>query len=259
MKIAQCLCARRPVLHPVLAAVLLLLLGGVRMAATTADIADTARGNLYVLAIGIDDYRHWTPLVTAAADATAVARSLQRNWGLEAKRTQVLINESASRETILRELRYLTLATEPNDSVIIFFAGHALVDRRTGEGAWIPGEAAKDDPSQWVSHLQVYSFLRTMPARAVLILSESIFWGDFFNGSAASRPELMGNPLREATAMRARQVVAGALTDQPRLPPAGFGGDFAGAVLAYLDNPYTALFTARSLHQSLLGAYLPAG
>jgi len=90
-----------------------------------------ARAEVYGLVIGVDDYGGPDDLAGAVADARDVATGL-RNAG--AKRTIMLLNSEARRQTILDTYKSLVDEAKPDDTLIVHYAGHgAQVPLRPGD------------------------------------------------------------------------------------------------------------------------------
>jgi hypothetical protein len=86
-------------------------------------------GGVYrALIIGNDSYRdpqrRWPSLETAVSDARAVSRLLRRHYGF----SDVEVLENATRRDILRALERLSKRSLPNDSVLVYYAGHGFLD-----------------------------------------------------------------------------------------------------------------------------------
>src|SRR5687768_3005079 len=83
------------------------------------------------LIVGIDKYVSASPLGYAVSDAAAIAALLIDAFRFPTGHVQVLLNEQATKENILDGYLQLTDGVvEPNDRVLIFFAGHGHT--RTG-------------------------------------------------------------------------------------------------------------------------------
>jgi TolB-like protein len=111
-------------------------------------------GKYKALIIGINDYKgsKIPDLETATNDATAIARVLKEKYGFEVK---LLLDREATKEAIYRELRNMTESTKPNDSVLIYFAGHGDFDRTYDGGWWIPADAVGGNPVTYLDNVQV--------------------------------------------------------------------------------------------------------
>ena len=90
------------------------------------------RGQLHVLAIGIDEYANPDfNLRFAVADARAFAESWQRQQQIgrfAGGQIAVIDNRDATRRDILDEIAKIAKRAEPEDAVIIYFAGHGTAE-----------------------------------------------------------------------------------------------------------------------------------
>jgi len=146
-------------------------------------------GKYKALIIGINDYEgpKIPDLETATNDATAFAKVLKEKYGFEVK---LLLDREATKEAIYRELRRLTGSTKPNDSVLIYFAGHGDLDRTYDGGWWIPADAIGGNPVTYLDNIQVQKAMRSMKARHVLLVSDACYSGTLF-GEARSLPAVI--------------------------------------------------------------------
>ncbi len=146
-------------------------------------------GDYKALIIGIDDYKsdQIPDLETAVNDAKAMAEILKTKYGFK---TQLLLNREATREAIYGNLRRLAASTKPDDSVLIYFAGHGDLDRTYNDGWWIPADAIPGNPVTYFENVQVQKAMRSMKARHVLLISDSCYSGTLF-GKARSMPPVI--------------------------------------------------------------------
>ena len=124
--------------------------------------------------IGIDNYadKRIPTLDNAVSDAQAVAQTLEQRLGYE-----TLVLHNASRQTILRTLNKLALELEPQDSVVVYYAGHGEVVEKTGQGYWQPADADATRPETWISNNDIGRLLGQFAASQVALISDSCFSG----------------------------------------------------------------------------------
>ncbi len=88
------------------------------------------KGKLWVAAIGVSDYQRpeVNDLNYAAKDARAVARYYRTEMGLPQEQVLTLTDQQATLQNVKRLLgtRMSSLAHDPDDTVILYFAGHGL-------------------------------------------------------------------------------------------------------------------------------------
>ncbi len=127
----------------------------------------------YALIIGNNDYQHpkLQDLQTAAGDAQAVDQVLRQRYGFK---TKLLIN--ATRAQILQALVDYINSLKPDDSLLIYYAGHGEITGRT-ESYWLPVDAQPGSVFDWISGDQLTKYINLMPARHVLVVADSCYQG----------------------------------------------------------------------------------
>jgi len=149
-------------------------------------------GTYRALIIGINDYKdeRIDDLDTPVNDARSIADILKGDYGFTD--IKLLINSEASGSAIQRELRRLATQSSENDSVLIYYAGHGDRDRITKDGWWIPYNATAQDPFTYIDNTVIQKYVRAIPARHVLLVSDSCFSGTLF-GQTRSLPPVISN------------------------------------------------------------------
>jgi hypothetical protein len=203
-----------------------------------APTGEEVKGEQWVLTIGIDSYLSWPRLKTATNDAKALKKVLLERYHVDSSRIIELYDENATRKNILGTLRDLSRKVKPDDSLLIFYAGHGHVDNITKKGSWIPVESSTEDPSAWISNQDIKDYLNidAIKAKHVLLVSDSCFSGDFFRGSRGAIPEVTDVVVKKAYQLSSRQAItSGGL--EP-VSDAGFGGNsvFSHFLVAALQN-----------------------
>ena len=128
---------------------------------------------MYVLAIGINAYPGSLKLNWAVDDATAIGEGLQ---GRGAPRpfgkveTKLLLDDKATKEGILAGLDWLKAMT-PDDTAVVFYAGHGHRDRKTGQFYLLPQDVDVGDLDKTgVTGTQLKDKLKAMPGRVLVLL-----------------------------------------------------------------------------------------
>lgn len=204
-----------------------------------------ARGDLWLLTIGINSYLSWPQLKTAVNDARAIKNVLLRRYHLDPAHVIELTDENATRHNILGAFRDLAKKVKPDDSLVVYYAGHGYIDTITGKGSWIPVESGDDDPTHWLSNRDVIDYLNAnvIKARHVLLVSDSCFSGDFFRSSRGALPVIDDAMLRKAYERSSRQAISSGGLEP--VSDTGFGGNsvfnhFLVAALEKNTKPYLA-------------------
>lgn len=137
-----------------------------------ADLAPATRTRHAVL-IGNNGYQDPIPaLETPIADVKRIGGLLQSRYGY-----QVTVIENASKAAMARALNALAAKVGPEDSVLVFYAGHGYLHDDTNMGYWLPVDASPKSPANWISNADISRFLAAIPARQVILVSDSCFSG----------------------------------------------------------------------------------
>jgi len=146
-------------------------------------------GTYRALVIGIDKYRDpkIPSLKTAVNDARVLANLLQNQYGFN---VELLLDEQATRKAITKKLRDLAVRSTPDESVLIYFAGHGEIDRTLNDGYWVPANATGGDSTTYVDNTIVQKVMKGMKAKHVLLISDSCYSGTLF-GEARALPPLI--------------------------------------------------------------------
>lgn len=129
-------------------------------------------GDYYAIVIGNNNYRDLRDLGAAIGDARAVAELLEERYGFE---VDTLID--ATRYDIVSALARMRAELTENDNLLIYYAGHGNLDVDSDEGYWLPVDAARDNPVNWVSNSTITAQLRAMRSRHVLVVADSCYSG----------------------------------------------------------------------------------
>ncbi len=141
-------------------------------------------GAYKALVIGINKYQdpNIPDLDTAVSDTQTIAELIKKKYGFQ---VQMLLNQQASRKAIYNALRKLADTSKPDDSLLIYYAGHGDLDKVYNDGWWIPSDAIGGDPTTYLDNVQVQKTMRSTKARHVLLISDSCYAGTLFGQSRA--------------------------------------------------------------------------
>jgi len=202
-------------LHQILLPIALVAMMSLHVQAETRGLAvvassiagqDIQIGKQYAILIGIDTYHEWNPLRNPVKDAQAIKEILQRRYYID--EFMELYNEDATSSGIRKLFSSLIDKVKPNDSVLIYYAGHGFLDE-FNTGFWIPVDGGKDlnEQDHWIPNGQIRNFVAKMKAHSVALISDSCFSGDLLNVSRGSTPTIDSAYYRNALKYTARQVL----------------------------------------------------
>ncbi len=141
------------------------------------------QGAWKALIIGIGDYqdRRVTDLRTPVADGRDLAKILSERYGFE---IITLFDREATWNNIDTALRKLIAEITEDDSVLIYYGGHGDLDEKLGEGWWYPVDAVPGKRQTYMQNSDLRELIQRMPAKHVLLVSDSCFAGSLFGGRA---------------------------------------------------------------------------
>ncbi len=151
-------------------------------AGVPASIAQQPTARRVALLIGNDQYQApIPPLLTPIHDVQQLAARLKQTLGYEVR---VLTN--ASKAEIVGAVAALARETTQADAVFVYYAGHGYLLEDTEMGYWIPSDGSVKTAKQWISNQDIARLMRAIPARQVLLVSDSCFSGTLVSGSDIS-------------------------------------------------------------------------
>jgi len=142
------------------------------------------KGSYRAVIIGNNQYQDadgvWKTLKTAKKDAESVANLLSNDYGFE----DVTLLTDASRRDILHALSDLSKRVEPNDNILVYYAGHGFLDENTKRGYWIPVDAKGQDSTTFIRNSTVRDEINIIAEKTkhTLLISDSCFSGTLLRG-----------------------------------------------------------------------------
>ncbi len=211
--------------------------------AEAAGIANYDVENCHALVVGINKYKHWTSLRSAANDAQAVADVLRSHYGY--KDVTLLLNEQATRRNILSALDDFTRLSE-QDSLLVYYAGHGWMDDYQN-GFWVPHEAPRDSKFDYVANSRIVNdYFKKYRVRHLLVVADSCFSGALMRGGDHKRADRWKLP--SGFRKPSRWVLTSG--DLAPVPDDAGGGHspFANRFLQYMKYSDAQAFGVRDLH-----------
>lgn len=206
-------------------------------------------GGYYALVIGNNAYQYVQRLKTAEADAKEIDNILRTQYGFQ---TKLLLN--ATRGQILSAINSYRRELSAEANLLIYYAGHGINDKDIDKAYWLPVDARLDDNSNWISADDITSNIKGVPAKHVLIVSDSCYSGTLTRGLEASLPAPSERQryLQKMWAGKSRTLMASGGNE----PVADGGGGnhsiFANALLRGLAQMERDEFTAGELFREFI-------
>lgn len=210
------------------------------------SMGDLGEGKSIALLIGINEYQLLPSLTTAVDDVESIAGILSDDYGFT---TKEMFNPT--RNEIIKELSKLRSEIESNDKLLIYFAGHGWLDEEADEGYWLPIDAERSNPANWISNSMITTYLRAIRARHLLVIADSCYSGTLTRGLDLTPKR--SNYFERVSSMKSRTVItSGGL--EPVTDSGGTGNHsiFASAMMKTL-NQNDGVIDAPDLFASMRG------
>lgn len=203
-------------------------------------------GRKYALIIGINHYKNFDRLQTAVNDANGIGKVLKEDYGFV---TKLILDEKATRQTIMKEINTLKGKLNPEDQLLIYYAGHGYLDKYTDTSYWLPADAERNDPTNWIEAKSISDQLKRTRAMQVLVVADSCYAGTI---SRSIDPDLAGRGSRQSYLQKLKskpsRVLIASGGNEPVDDSGGTGHSiFADVFIRALRNPIDEQFTAEEL------------
>ncbi len=152
-------------------------LGGSTTLVAKSSIPDINYGSYHALVIGNNDYKYLPKLRMAVNDADAVASVLKNKYGFNVK-----LLKNANRSQMLGSLAAFRKVVNEEDNFLLYYAGHGYLDEVVNEGYWLPVDAEREDPTNWLQNDTIVAQVKGMQAKHVMVVADSCFSGTMTRG-----------------------------------------------------------------------------
>lgn len=201
--------------------------------AASGELSETvaAQPTARRIALLIGNYRYQAPipaLETPPHDVDRIAAALGQKLGFE-----VRVLKNAGKADMVRAVAALAREVKPADSVFVYYAGHGYLMDDTNMGYWIPIDGSVKTAAQWISNTDISKLLGAIPARQLMLVSDSCFSGTLAREQAVADKA----PARQDILRRRSVLVLSSGGEEP-VADEGKGGHsiFAWHFLRSLDR-----------------------
>lgn len=140
-------------------------------------------GRFYALIIGNSEYMRYPHLNTPTSDAKSVEVLLRERYGFS---TRMIVN--GNRHDIMTAFNEMQARVSENDNLLIYYAGHGEIDPKSKEAYWLPVDAEVGNPANWIASKSVTDLIGIMPARHIMVVSDSCYSGAMSGSAVAKLP-----------------------------------------------------------------------
>lgn len=170
-------------------------------------------GAYHALIIAVEDYAdpNVNKLDNPVRDATQLQKTLTTRYTFDPKNVTFLKNPA--KKDVIATLSKLRSAVKENDNLLIFYAGHGYWDADMEKGYWLPVDAERDLPTNWIANEDITGYIRAIKSKHTLLISDACFSGGIFKTREAFANQ---RAVEEVYAMTSRKAItSGTLTVVP--------------------------------------------
>ncbi|MCK4745768.1 MAG: caspase family protein, partial [Bacteroidales bacterium] len=135
------------------------------------------KGTTYALMFATNVYDYYSDLVNPVLDAQTIATELEESYGVV---SEVVLNPTLSETaSVIRE--FASRSYNPEDNLMIFFAGHGVYDEVFREGYVISRDSRMDDlgKTSYMSHSNLRTMINNIDCPHIFLVMDVCFGGTF--------------------------------------------------------------------------------
>ena len=137
-------------------------------------------GKNYALLLAAQNYtdKKIPSLENPVADAVKLKLILKNDYRFAEEEIITLFNPSA--DDMRSRMLELKSQLQPEDNLVIFYAGHGIWAEKERKGYWLLTDAKLSEPSSWLSNAEMLELIAGVPARHTLLITDACFSGSVF-------------------------------------------------------------------------------
>lgn len=137
-------------------------------------------GKNFMLLIGSQNYNDASipSLENPITDAIKLKLALKGNYYFEDENILTLFNPTVS--DFKKKFLQVSEILQPEDNLIIFYAGHGVWNEKEKKGYWLMTDAIRADVNTWLPNKIVLDMIANVPSRHTLLITDACFSGSVF-------------------------------------------------------------------------------
>jgi hypothetical protein len=144
-------------------------------------------------------------------DATELYNTLTRLYNFD--QNNVIFLKNPTKSEIIGTLHSYRSLIGPDDNLLIFYAGHGFWDAGMQVGYWLPRDANKDNPVNWLPNTDLTNYLGAIKTKHTLLVADACFSGGIFKSSRSISDSFAVEKLYQLNSRKA--ITSGMLTEVP--------------------------------------------
>lgn len=137
-------------------------------------------GKFYALIVANGTYisPEISSLRRPVSDAKALKDVLVSRYTFEPENVSILLD--MKRANLIMALDEFQTKLNPEDNLLIYYAGHGKMDEESGRGYWLLSDAVPSSRVDWFSNSNLTDYIKGFKAKHVLLIADACFAGSIF-------------------------------------------------------------------------------
>ncbi len=154
-------------------------------------VAKEAKNYALIIASQTYDDPSIPSLENPVTDAVKLKFALKNNYNFNEDNIFILFNPAVN--DLKKKFIELIESVQPEDNVIIFYAGHGIWVEKEKKGYWLLADAKRNDANTWLPNKTVLELIAKVPSRHTLLITDACFSGGVFKTRSigADAPQAM--------------------------------------------------------------------
>jgi hypothetical protein len=186
---------------------------GKKIDSSVEVVYDISSAKYYALIIAVEEYDDpdINDLSQPLADATRFTTLLNQEYNFE--RENITFLRNPSKADIIGTLHQMRNVITPEDNLLIYYAGHGWWDEEMSTGYWLPRDANRSNPVNWLPNTDLTNYLNVLKSKHTLLIADACFSGGIFVSRAAFNNVMSVEKLYKLTSRKA--MTSGTLKEVP--------------------------------------------
>jgi hypothetical protein len=186
---------------------------GKKIESTVEVVYDISSAKYYALIIAVEEYDdpEINDLNQPLADATRFTTLISKEYNFE--RENITFLRNPTKADIIGTLHQMRNVITPEDNLLIYYAGHGWWDEEMSTGYWLPKDATRSNPVNWLPNTDLTNYLNVLKSKHTLLIADACFSGGIFVSRAAFNNVLSVEKLYKLTSRKA--MTSGTLKEVP--------------------------------------------
>ncbi|MEN8227565.1 MAG: caspase family protein [Bacteroidota bacterium] len=186
---------------------------GKKIESSVEVVYDISSAKYFALVIAVEDYDdpQINDLDQPVQDATRFTTLINSKYNFEQE--NILFLKNPTKAEIIGTLHKMRKQVTPQDNLLIYYAGHGYWDEEMTTGYWLPKDASKDNPVDWLPNTDLTNYLNVLRSKHTLLIADACFSGGIFKSRAAFNNVMSIEKLYKLTSRKA--ITSGTLKEVP--------------------------------------------